>query len=423
MKSLGNTPVDVLKRYQKLLFLLTIIVLLVAVIIISLTLPMYFFHAKPQPSGITPSPTPYQNLVIKKASPAGDEVIYSRNLETEHHIILWGHYLFFDAFQPGQEIDTVYRYNLTTGKKDAVYTVDSNKTHQRSVTNMQLFENSLFFTTSGYLAGSDIFWLATPEASIQKLNYSEKYGLGKIIYDQIHNRYWLTGGEGDSCWGTENFALLDMKSKRVTPVITTSEGCSSGESFVALDNQDRMLVSYHQTKEGALSPNEQVFLSLVAIPIASPSHKYTLLDKVSMPKQTYAIKYSSEGGQLALAGETGLYIYHLDSGQLNKILEFTEDMKKNLIEYGLSHWIQNTICFSGFLSSNGEKYNYEINLQKKTIKEGNSYCNTNQEHEIRSIFEEDMYSEQEFYKERDNLISKLKSTLPSLYQITTQSSR
>lgn len=357
------------------------------------------------PAQVIPSPKPEEKLIIKRITPTGEEIVYKKGKYDEHKILKWQNYLFFEPVFGYSAKEKLVRYNLDTGKTDIVYSENSTR---RYLNYIQLIDNTLYFSVAGYLAGADTFWLDSPTSTPQKLIYKEQFGGSRIDFE--YGRYWLKGGEGDACWGIGTYALFNPKTKIITPVATSYSGCGEGEEFIAIDSKDRMIMSYHKNKEGSKYPDEQIYEYVVAIPLDSPTNKQYLITKENMPTGIRGIKYSSESGQLALAGSE-LYLFDLGSVQLKKIVDFPN----NWIGVKIYNWKNNQLCLSSeFFSSSDKKETSNVNLADHTIQKDTSYCNE----DVEQKQQEQISYEEKKNKEIENLISKL--NLPDNYKIVTE---
>lgn len=341
-----------------------------------------------------------ENLIIKRITPKGEEIIYKAPKYSDHRILKWQNYLFFGNLYKNSTNEKLVRYNLDTNKTEVVYREDSTRKFLRYLNSIQVIDNTLFFTVSGYLTGSDLFWLDSPTANPQK----SQFGGNRIDFE--HGKYWIKGGEGDGCWSIESYDILNPKNKVITPITNSYKGCAEGEEYIDIDSKDRMIMAYHKTKKDSRY-DEQIYKYVVAIPLNSPKSKQFLITKEFMPDGIRRIKYSPESNQLALAGNDYLYLFSPLSLKLKKIASFSNEW----IYIKIYNWINNQLCLSNDI---GKKETYLVNLSNGTTKKDSSYCDKDIEWEKQEHL---TYEEEGDRKVRD-LISKL--DLPSNYKIVVE---
>jgi hypothetical protein len=348
---------------------------------------------------VAPDPKTENNLIIKRSTPSGEEIVYSRAKNDDHKIRRWYNYLFFEPVSGYSANEKLVRYNLDTGQKDVVYSEDN---HKRYLNYLEIIDDTLFFSVSGYLAGADTFWLETPESDPQKIKYDGQFGGDRIDYR--YGRYWLMGSGGDGCGGVVIYALFNPKTKTATYITTSYMGCATGEEFIAMDFENRLIMSFHNMKEGGNFSDPQFYLNIIAIPINNPSGKVTLVPEELMPGDIRGIKYSSESGQLALAGDE-LYLFDIQIQQMQKIIDLPNDW----INVYMYNWKNNRICLSEEINNYTKRI--MVNLANGSVEQGAGYCAD----DFERTSQPQMSFEENKQKDLTELTSKLK--LPSSYKI------
>lgn len=340
------------------------IVLGVILILIILGISYFVFNltkkGRPSSTPDTTQPrTEYKskNLVLNKKTDNGSEVIFSFPESGDKRVIRWNDFLFYGSQGYGEKVE-LFSHNLKTGETKTVYEEES---RNRYISDLQAIDNTLFFSVGGYLAGGATYWInLPPTGKPQKLTDSAN---GRIEF--MNNRYWLIGGEGDSCWGTTNYSLLNINTKRITPVATSNVGCTEGEEFIGIDKRERMLLSFHVSNLASTPEQESlgIYKNIVAVPLTNPSVKTEVISKQEMPVGINTIKYSEQQDKLLLFGNA-VYIYDFSTNKLNKVL----DVPKDWLFAEVQSWQDDLVC----LTESKNQKNIGVNLTTKQINENNS---------------------------------------------------
>lgn len=237
------------------------------------------------------------------------------------YISQWGDWLFYPDFENSSI--QIKSYNLKTGKGDTIYDVSQNTSDFKGrgkglpseISDMQIIDNTLFFSLGGYLAPGGIFWMdLPPSAKPQKLIDSSNARI-----KHWKDRYWIIGGEGDACWGFTNYSLLDLSSKKVSHIASSSSGCKDGEEYVDIDKRDRMILAFHTPDFGnPQNGPDGVYQYVTAVPLAKPSVKEVVITKQDMPKEITSVSYIADLDQLVLSGEEN-YLFDFLTNSLKRV--------------------------------------------------------------------------------------------------------
>ncbi len=252
--------------------------------------------------------------VLKKTTSNGENIVFSIP-DGVDAIASWKNTIYY-AKQEYQNNIQILAFELGTDKSSVYYDQkkvghfsDSGK--GRYINDLQVIGDELYFSIGGYMVDGATFYSTLPSGKFVKLMDNTN---SRIVFWK--NRYWILGGEGDACWGVMNYALFDIDTKKVTPVASSNIGCAEGDEFIDIDTKDRMIMSYHTpgTGDGEEFSNG-IYLSVSAIPLASPKEKQTLISEKNMPKAISAVYYLADSNQLLLVGKEK-YLYDIKSNKI-----------------------------------------------------------------------------------------------------------
>lgn len=317
----------------------------------------------PTTPSVTQPPQVYRskNLVLKRKTDQGWDTLYTFPESGDQRIIRWNDMLFYGNSGYGSKVE-LFSHDLQTGVTETVF---EKETTRQYISDLQVIDKTLFFSIGGYLAGGATYWLNLPPSGTPKqLTESSN---GKI--EKMNNRYWIIGGEGDACWGVTNYSLIDLNTKIVTPVATSTSGCYEGEEYIDIDKRDRMLLSFHTPDFGGSDgkPDEGIYQYVIAVPLSNPKAKAGVISKQDMPVGITDIKYFENKDSLILSGK-GLYVFDFETNKLSKILDITDSWFRSKID----SWTNNSICLSKL--NNDKTEVAEINTDTKQLNENASNC-------------------------------------------------
>lgn len=281
-----------------------------------------------------PTPPPPKKWVLKKTADSTAQSILSVCGEQYCHdseIQQWGDMLFYKSFVD-QEI-VIKSYNLKSGESKEVYNValsqsDFGGSHlPNELSDMKVVGNTLFFSFGGYLIRGGLFYLdLPPQTKPTKILDSRN---ARISFWK--NRYWIIGGEGDACWSSTDFSLLDIHAKQVKHVATSSMGCNEGEEYIEIDKRNRMLLAYHSPSiEGEIPADSMsdIYRSVSAVYVLEPSVKEGVIAEKDMPKNISKMYYLPQTDQLALVGLEN-YRYDFSSRTIEKVTTLPPEPEKD----------------------------------------------------------------------------------------------
>lgn len=264
----------------------------------------------------TPYPSPSSGkgdtILLKHKTAAGTEIVFNFSAyDSSSRIARWGDYLFWGSAAYGTEVD-VTRYNLKTSETKKIY---REETSRKDISDLQLIDNTLFFSVGGYLAPGASYWYdPKTDSTPQKITDISN---GRIEF--INNRYFLVGGEGDGCGGNTTYFTLDIKTKAAVHIADTQEGCAEGEGFVGIDSQNRIILASHKLAGDNFPPMSFLYDYVVAIPADSPSQKTILLNKQQLPENTNSVEYNQVNDWLIISNDKKKYYFDLKQNSLKEL--------------------------------------------------------------------------------------------------------
>lgn len=178
---------------------------------------------------------------------------------------------------------------------------------------LRVINNTLFFTIAGdQNISSAMYWVdLPPNQKPEKLIDGE----GGPRIEFWRDRYWIFDGDGDGCGTHRNYRLLDLNTKKVDYVATSSIGCDKGEVYIGFDKRGRMIFGYPEFSFDDYLNKEYKYV--VAINLSSPPIREGVIAEQEMPPNIRSIVYLEGKDQLLLIGKEN-YIYDFSSKTLSK---------------------------------------------------------------------------------------------------------
>lgn len=277
----------------------------------------------PTPTSNSPryQPPQVKNWYLEKKTSNGVETIINLPELGNNQIVRWGDYIFYGSGNYTSNVQ-VFSFNLKTDETKTIYDLKSRNdfgigSKDRYISDMQVLNKTLFFSVGGYLMSGATFYVPLPPSN-PPLKLADSAN-GKIVF--MKNRYWIISGEGDSCWGTTHYSLLDLMTKQVTDVATSNVGCIEGEEYVDIDKRDRMILAFHTSDTGFSSKESNgIYQYVIAVPLSNPAIKEGVIAKQNMPSGITSVSYIQDKDQLILSGEEN-YLFDFSSQSLVKTSE------------------------------------------------------------------------------------------------------
>lgn len=279
----------------------------------------------PKPTLITQQPQQQKSKqwVLKKKINGGFQTIISfcRNCYGSY-LEHWKEWIFYPEYENKNNRTNIQikGYNLKTSESKIIYDLNQSindfqgkgKGLPREVSDMQVINNTLFFSLGGYLTPGGVFWVDLPPSTKpQKLLDGPN---AKITYWK--NRYWIIRGEGDFCWGIRDYSLVDITSKKITHIARSNMGCIEGEELIDIDKRERMILAFH-SRGSIHSDNNGIYQYVTGVSLLDPSVKEEIIAKQNMPSDITSIKYLEKSDQLLLLGKEK-YLYDFSSKTIKK---------------------------------------------------------------------------------------------------------
>jgi hypothetical protein len=325
----SSLPIDSPVQKQKVSKRL--IVTVFGVIIIIIIAVSAFFWLKPKNSSnlsnnVSPTSTVSENMpseqtqnwVLSKKSESGNEAVLTFP-KTFSKMIYSSDYLIYGTSDYSKNVQ-VFSYNIKTREKKNIYNQEERNDFQGSIRNsryvsdIQVLNNTLFFSIGGYMTDGATFWIDLPFlGQVQKLIDGPN---GSISFWK--NKYWLNTGEGDGCGGFGTTSIIDLKTKKVTKIADLHFGCLEGEELIDIDKKERAIMAFHTsgTGEGGVESNG-IYQYVTGIPLNNPTEIEGIIAKQDMPSGINSIVYILEADQLVLKGKTN-YFYDFFTKTISK---------------------------------------------------------------------------------------------------------
>lgn len=359
---------------------------------LNLSIIKYQFSEK-LPSVITPkitktavtsiAPSPKANredkvYALVRTNGNSNEEIFSLHDRYSLKVLRWNNLIIFSDEGTNDKNNLpniqIKKHDLVSGKTEIIFE-SSNYRDELSKDNppdflsdLQVIKNDLYISLGGYLQEGAIYWLdlsnsTPPKQLIKGRNQAIKF---------MNDRYWIQGGEGDSCWNETDYSLFDPVSKSSTFIITSHSGCSQGDEVLGI-TQDNLIVADHSVTV----EQKNVINSVFTIPLSDPKSRNLLLSKKNLPGELKAVYYLNNGS-LVLVGKS-VYIFDITDNKIVKLADLPPalvDKESRLVEKGGSG--TNSLCFfSGiFASYDNENDDTELNLITKRITPQSNICKT-----------------------------------------------
>lgn len=172
-------------------------------------------------------------------------------------IIRWRDYLFFSEVKENKSgtVSSIilFSYNLVTGEKKEIYSLNEHRKDfprrlPYDVTFLDVIEDRLFFSLGGHMSDSGLY----------SFNLSSAEGKLKLIttnFTRIEywsGGYWLYGGFGDACVGSQIRATFSPSTQEIGKKITIQQGCNDGERFVGATGREIYVQKYTQQNISAM---------------------------------------------------------------------------------------------------------------------------------------------------------------------------
>ncbi|MEI6533633.1 MAG: hypothetical protein WCO06_07420 [Candidatus Roizmanbacteria bacterium] len=254
---------------------------------------------------------------LKKIMNGKEEIVFSFP-ENINKIVRWGDLLIYGSESYTSNVQ-LFSLNIRTGERKTIYDQSSrndftNGRNSRYVSNIQILQNTLYFSIGGYLTTGALFSINLPPTS-EPIKLSD--GANNNI-QYWKNRYWIMNSEGDACWGNKNYSLIDLVSKKVTNIVTSKVGCIEGEEMIDIDKRNRMILAFHTAGSGEGDEDSNgMYQYIIAILLSNPQNKEGVIAKQNMPANIRSIVYLNESDKLLLVGNEK-YLFDFATNSITK---------------------------------------------------------------------------------------------------------
>lgn len=219
----------------------------------------------------------------------------------------------------------LYALNLKTGKEILLF---NELTRRIYINQIVRFDNTLYFTTGGYLAPSNVYYIDFPLENNVVNKVEGEYANAAI--KEIEGNYWITSIEGDSCISGGGYNLFDLKTKKSIFKIKYGNDCGNGNELIILNDK---IINAHFVNKTSDEFATSTYTNITKIDLKLPFTESNLINADQIPKDIYQIKYDKEMNSLLLYGPEK-YVYNLNSGILVK-KDFNDkvDLNKGYVKW------------------------------------------------------------------------------------------
>ncbi|MDP4011516.1 MAG: hypothetical protein Q8P72_04820 [Candidatus Roizmanbacteria bacterium] len=297
------------------------------------------------------TPTPRQKekiFIVKQKFKEDEKILYQKSIRQDQNILRWNNWLIYQSNVDNLNAVRVLAHNISNNSTKELF-VDDYK-ESRELYSLEIINNNLFLTLGAYMTPGAVYWIdlpinddTTPQLLINMRNPS-------IV--QSYGRYWIIGGEGDSCWGEQDIALFDPVLKTATIVAESIIGCKEGDEYIGLDSQDRLVYAFHPAMDGfgtAAFEEQPSYAYIYSTKIETPNSIEGIVAKQNMPKHIHQVELNQIRTKILLIGKE-LYEFDLRSKKLVHLL----DLSNSWTVAKIQRWDDEGLCL--FLTQeNGNK--------------------------------------------------------------------
>ena len=353
----------------------------------------------------SPTPALDSEYVLQRKTPGGVKSIFIFERTGVQQIIRWKDLLLFTNQPDWSEkggVNVIYQHDIDSGNTSQLFQKQSKLT----LAGLNVIGNTLYFYLGDYLQDGESYWI--------DLNSSDKVVHKLIdrsgIVEEIRGRYFFISSEADACWNKEDFSLIDLQTKQLTPLAETQSGCREGEEYLGINKRDQMLLADQKGVVGYGDydwTESRPYTSIIIISLVSPFERTFLIPPESMPSGIVRIEYSEDSDSLLFVGDA-IYLHTFSSGIFEKII----DLPKEWVEYkkypSMLKWSDGDVCIQKSDERHINTITLLVNLETRKIVNDSSRCI--QEPQTRSIVGEN--DDEKAKKKFEDL------QLPSSYSLT-----
>jgi hypothetical protein len=263
---------------------------------------------------VNPSPVKTSRINLIRTTEKDDETIFSLETNATHHVITSGPYIIWDTSNASGSAQ-IFVHNTTTDESKILFdeTDYFNDQAVRSVNQMKVINDNLYFSLGGYLVRGAMYYTDTSfNDPVKRLTNIDN---GRI--ERLYNHYFIIGGEGDGCGGYSMYKLFDEKTKTVTDIAKMEYGCGGGDYFIGIDKDDRFIIGNDQSESDSYPQDDIPAKNVFAIPLKSPGVKDTVIAEEKMPMDITRIFLKEDSNELVLQGKKN-YLFNIDTGELTE---------------------------------------------------------------------------------------------------------
>lgn len=375
------------KLYSKILFIIFFLLFLFLILYTHNNYEKIFTNNAGNSSFEIKKTREIKNAIIKN-SENGETVFESANYRIDKSIARWGDFLFFSDNKTHRSL---MRYDLITKEKKVVFTDNyvSGEGATRTITDIAVVNNVLFFTLGEYMIKGDAYFFDSPFSAPTKIN-SEKNSLPFYEVEELSGKTIILGGYGDACFGIIRANLIDLEKNNLQKLYESNTGCSEGSEFLGYTKESDIILTYHYALKDKPDSQNTYYEKVDIASIDNPKSTKELISKDQMPNDIRGIAYDEKKEQLILIGKD-IYFYKLAGEGVENIASL--DIPKNW-ELGYFNFIGDNVCINIMESIGVDEIDYNVwqflvNIENKTILNNIKSCEKSWNKKIKEQNEKD----------------------------------
>jgi hypothetical protein len=268
----------------------------------------------------SPQPKPKERIVLVEAvtqTQGTGEITSFYYSEAPYRFAQWKNLVFYPN-DPNEKNSEIWQYDLETNEKKVAISLP-NEGGIRTISDLTIIDNTLFFSQGGYLTKGATYWVDLPIT--RKPTKLLSTNNGRIL--KKGDLYLLRGGDGDGCGGFANYHALYPETKTYRHLVALGYGCVEGESDIGIiEESGDILLGDHVMDEYGV--DFEIYKTLSSLHIAS-GKRTILIDEKTMPEGVTDMEYFANKNIVLVMSKKGFFVFDLSKKELNKILDFATE--------------------------------------------------------------------------------------------------
>lgn len=242
-------------------------------------------------------------------------------------VVKWKNYLIYSTGYYHSDPIEVRMYNLETDEVKVVYALNDHLADfgdgnaiPNELSDLKVLGNTLYFSLGGYLITGATYWvnLENPE----DINLLAEGSNANIYFSK--NKTWLVSGEGDSCWGSGFYSVIDTTTMKLGQIVKYNIGCSEGDQIIGADRNNNLILGFHTPIDFQTNDEDNGSFKYIELaPIDNFASRTKIITEAEMPGGITEVLYSEPENQIWLLGLENYYfdmsenkLYKAEAGRL-----------------------------------------------------------------------------------------------------------